>query len=182
MDQDTRWIEYRDGLCKPIEQDLLGYPVQNKERLISAIISNQKLNEPLSFPQLTKIPMDKSLETIGDYVLDFVIMDHFASETNHTAKEIDDFRQIYGRNETLQEYSKKMIKLQNFILWGPDEDRQKKWDQQTTIILAKRFEMLIAIIYLEKGLDAVKEFLKNHNFFQEMDKIRSAGKIFQKIG
>jgi dsRNA-specific ribonuclease len=173
MGQDDRWIAYRDDLCKPIERDILGYPVRNKERLISAIISNAKIHEGVPHLQLSEIHMDKSLETMGDYILDFVIFDHFAVKDCHTAKEIDDYRQIYGRNETLQEYSKKCLKLQDYILWGPDEIRLKKWDQPTTEILADRFEMLIAVIYLENGIDAVKDFLKKHDFFQEIDKIRN---------
>ena len=147
-----------------------GYPVRNKERLISAIISNALLNEPVGFEQLKKIPVDKSLETIGDFILDFVIIDNFATKDQYTAQQIDDFRQWYGNNENLQYFAKNCIHLQNYILWGPDERKQQKWDQPTTVILADRFEMLIAVIYLEKGIDAVKEFLKKHHFFEEIDK------------
>jgi dsRNA-specific ribonuclease len=59
--------------------------------------------------------------------------------------------------------------LQNYILWGPDERKRCIWDQSTTEMLADRFEMLIATIYLEKGIDAVKEFLKKHQFFEEFE-------------
>jgi len=172
MQENTGWLAYRDELCRPIERDLLGYPVRNKERLISAIISNAKLNEGVRFEELQKIRMDPSLETIGDFVLDFGIIDNFAAKDRYTAKEIDNFRQLYGGNEALQIFAKQCIKLQEYILWGPDEERQRRWDQPTTEILANRFEMLIAVIYLENGIDAVKEFLKKHNFFQEIDKIK----------
>ena len=37
-------------------------------------------------------------------------------------------------------------------------------------MLADRFEMLTGIIYLEYGIDAVKDFLKKHKFFEEIDK------------
>jgi hypothetical protein len=29
---------------------------------------------------------------------------------------------------------------------------------------------MVAVLYLEKGIDAVKEFLKKHHFFKELDK------------
>jgi hypothetical protein len=32
--------------------------------------------------------------------------------------------------------------------------------------------MLIAVIYLERGIDAVKEFLKKHTFFEEIKKLK----------
>lgn len=166
-------INFLEKICYPVERYLIGFAVRNKERLISAIISNAFQNELVGFEQLKKIPVDKSLETMGDYVLDFVIFDKFAVKERHTAKEIDDFRQWYGNNENLQYFSKNCIHLQNYILWGPDERNQQKWDQPTTIILADRFEMLIAVIYLENGIDAVKEFLKKHRFFEEIDKLKA---------
>jgi dsRNA-specific ribonuclease len=152
-----------------VERYLIGYPVRKRERLISAIISNALLNEPVGFEQLRTINVDKSLET-GDFILDFVIIDNFATKDQHTAQQIDDLHQWYGNNENLQYFAKKCIRLHNYILCGPDERNQQKWDQPTTVILADRFEMLIAILYLEKGVEAIKEFLKKHHFFEEIDK------------
>jgi ribonuclease-3 len=164
---------YLNTICYPIERYLLGYPVRDKKRLISAIISNALLNEPAGFEKLSTIPPDKSLETIGDFILDFVIIDHFANNDRYTAQKIDDFRQWYGKNENLQYFARNKIHLHRYILWGPDERKQQKWDQPTTVILADRFEMLIAVIYLEKGIDAVKEFLKKHHFFEEIDLLKT---------
>ena len=60
---------YLEKICYPVERYLIGYTVRNKERLISAIISNALINEPAGCEQLTRIPIDKSLETVGDSVL-----------------------------------------------------------------------------------------------------------------
>ena len=171
MQEPITWEQYRDELCKPIEDELLGFPVQNKERLISAIISNQLLNEGVPFPELKDCRKDSSLETMGDYILDFTIFDNFALKGKFTAKEIDDFRQFYGGNEALHLYSKKHLKLQKFVLWGPDEKNKERWDQPTTKKLAGRFEMLIAVIYLEKGLEGVKGFLERKKFFATIERI-----------
>jgi ribonuclease III len=172
MEEAEDSIDYLEKICYPVERDLLGYPVRNKERLISAIISNALINEHVGFEQLKKIPVDKSLETIGDFILDFVIIDNFATKDRYSAQQIDDFRQWYGNNENLHYFAKNCIQLQNYIIWGPDERKQQKWDHPSTVILADRFEMLIAVIYLEKGIDAVKEFLEKHHFFEERDKIK----------
>ncbi len=172
MEKNTEWATYLHEICFPVEKLLLGYPVQNKERLVSAIISNAFLNEKIRFDQLRKIPEDKSLATLGDYVLDFAIMEHFSRKENTTPKEINDFREFYGNNEILQWFSEERIRLQNVILWGSDEKNKHVWNQPATIILADRFEMLIGIIYLEKGIGGVKAFLEKHNFFPEIDKFR----------
>jgi len=172
MAQKADWASYLHEICYPVERYLLGYPVRNKERLISAIISNAFLNEKIEFEQLKKIPEDKSLETIGDYVLDFAILEHFPMKDSTTPKEINDFRELYGKNETLHWFAKNQIHLQNFILWGPDEEKQKKWDQPSTNLLAKRFEMLVGVIYLEKGIGGVKVFLEKQKFFQKINEFR----------
>jgi ribonuclease III len=171
MDDIADWIKYRDEICYPVEKYLFGFAVRNKERLISAIISNAFLNVLVDFEQLRKIPVDKSLETIGDFVLDYAIIENFPKKESTSPREINDFREFYGKNKTLQWFAKNCIHLQNFILWGPDEREKEIWNQPTTEILADRFEMLIAVIYLEKGIDAVKEFLQKHRFFEEIDKM-----------
>jgi dsRNA-specific ribonuclease len=166
------WTDYVTRICYPVERYLLGFAVRDKERLISAIISNAFLNEKTEYEQLRKIPADPSLETIGDFVLDFVIIDNFASAGRYSAKEIDDFRQFYGRNDALQVFAKNVLNLHAFIVWGPDEYKRKIWDQPETWILADRFEMLVAVIYLEKGIEAVKDCLKKHHFFPERETIK----------
>jgi ribonuclease-3 len=171
MDDIADWIKYRDEICYPVERYLFGFAVRNKERLISAIISNAFLNVLVDFEQLRKIPVDKSLETIGDFVLDYAIIENFPKKESTSPREINDFREFYGKNKTLHRYAKNCIHLQNFILWGPDEREKEIWNQPTTEILADRFEMLIAVIYLEKGIDTVKEFLQKHRFFEEIDKM-----------
>ena len=170
MAESDAWKEYRNRLCYPVEKYLLGFSVQDKERLISAIISNAFLNEKTEFDQLRQIPADPGLETIGDFVLDFAIIDNFAAGGRYTAKEIDDLRQVYGGNTALHFFAKHCIRLQCFIIWGPDEWRRKIWEVAETKILADRFEMLVAVIYLEKGIEGVREFLDKHEFFQRIKK------------
>lgn len=170
MEEPPEWIQYRDQVCYPVEKYLLGFPVQDKERLISAIISNAFTNEKVDFEQIRKIKVDESLETIGDNVLDFAIIENFSKTEKTTPKEVNDYREFYGNNEILHKFSKECIHLQNYILWGPDERDKTIWNQPKTEILANRFEMLIAVIYLENGIDAVKEFLKRHCFFEKIEK------------
>ena len=87
------------------------------------------------------------------------------------AQQIDDFCQWYGKKENLRYFAKTGFQLPKYILWGPGERKQQKWDQLATTILADRFGMLVAVLYLEKGIDAVMEFLHKHHFFKEIDKL-----------
>ncbi len=172
MEERAGWTEYQKMICYPVERYLLGFAVRDRARLISAIISNAFLNEKIEFEELRKIPADPSLETIGDFVLDFVIIDHFAREGKYTAQEIDGFRQFYGNNDTLHAFARDVLSLHTFIVWGPDEWKRSIWDVPGTRILADRFEMIIAVIYLERGVEAVHDFLQNRHFFPEIGKGR----------
>ena len=44
---------YPDTIWYPVERYLPGFAVRDKERLISALISNALLNEPVGFERLT---------------------------------------------------------------------------------------------------------------------------------
>ena len=159
MEDDAEWITYRDQICYPVEKYLLGYSVRDKERLISAIIRDAFTNEPVDFEkQLKKIPMEKSLETIGDFVLDYAIVEQFPKKEHSTPKEINDLREFYSNNQTLQRFSKNCILLQNFILWGPDERRRMIWDQPitTTKILEIILKCSLVSFISKKELKASK--------------------------
>jgi len=98
--------------------------------------------------------------------------DHFAPNETFSGKEIDDFRQSYGGNEALHLFSKEHLKLQKLILWGPDQCKNKVWEKPATMLLADRFEMLIAVVYFERGIGGVEKLLERIRFFEKMDEIR----------
>ncbi len=162
---------YLDTICYPVDRYLPGFAFRGEECLISALITDALLNEPVGFERIRTLPVDKSLVTIGDFILDFVIIDNFATKERYTAQQIDDFCQWYGKKENLRYFAKTGFQLPKYILWGPGERKQQKWDQLATTILADRFGMLVAVLYLEKGIDAVMEFLHKHHFFKEIDKL-----------
>jgi ribonuclease-3 len=166
MENSDKWAGSLHEICYKVEKYLLGYPVLDKERLAGAIISNAFFNETPDFGRLKKDPADKSLATIGDNVLDFAILEHFPRKDDTSSQEINAYRERYGNNAALHEFSRNHLHIQNFILWGPDEQKRQVWDQGEN--LADRFEMLIGVIYLEKGIGAVKEFLDKHNFSRRL--------------
>ena len=73
---------------------------------------------------------DKSLETIGDFFLDWVIIDKFATQERYTAQQTDEFCQWYGKNENLRYFAGNGIQVPRYILRGQDERKQQKWDRR----------------------------------------------------
>ena len=175
------WEEYVEEQSSPIEDKFLdGEKFNDRLLLIRALTRNAKLNEALEFHEMKANGSQIGLDTIGDTVLDFVIIDHFSQESRETSKaryspeQLNKFREIYGTNPHLHDFSKNVIGLQQYVIWGNDEEDKKKWAENSTDLLADCFEALLGAIYLDKGIDGVKKFMKNVMFFDYMDKITKA--------
>ena len=89
------------------------------------------------------------LEYLGDAVLEIVCSDYLYKNTNYPEGEMSRLRSLYVCENALYEYSKE-IKLKDYILLGNGMMEANK------TIIADVFEAVIAVIYLEQGLDTVK--------------------------
>ena len=75
-------------------------------------------------------------------------------------------------NEVVQEFSKDYIHLQNYVIWGPDEETRKIWEHKTTKKLADCFEALIGAVYKDHGMPGVEKMLKKIDYYSRVDAIR----------
>ncbi len=90
------------------------------------------------------------LEYLGDAVLEIVCSDYLYNNTDYEEGKMSKLRSLYVCENALYEYSKE-INLKKYILLGNGIDEANK------TIIADVFEALMAVVYLEKGLDAVKK-------------------------
>ena len=106
------------------------------------------------------------LEYLGDAVLEIVCSDYLYKNTNYPEGEMSRLRSLYVCENALYEYSKE-INLKDYIYLGNGMIEANK------TIIADVFEAVIAVIYLEKGLDVVKQlfndlivpYIKHHDDF-----------------
>ena len=106
------------------------------------------------------------LEYLGDAVLEIVCSDYLYKNTNYPEGEMSRLRSLYVCENALYEYSKE-INLKDYIYLGNGMIEANK------TIIADVFEAVIAAIYLEKGLDVVKQlfndlivpYIKHHDDF-----------------
>ena len=106
------------------------------------------------------------LEYLGDAVLEIVCSDYLYKNTNYPEGEMSRLRSLYVCENALYEYSKE-INLKDYIYLGNGMIEANK------TIIADVFEAVIAVIYLEKGLDIVKQlfndlivpYIKHHDDF-----------------
>lgn len=106
------------------------------------------------------------LEYLGDAVLEIVCSEYLFRNTNKQEGEMSKLRSLYVCENALYEYSKS-INLKDYILLGNGMDEANK------TIIADVFEAVIAVVYLESGLSAVKKIfdklivphIKSHDDF-----------------
>jgi dsRNA-specific ribonuclease len=160
----VNWAEHRSELCSKIENDFNIPTFKNRDYPIVALTSNDKITQDAEFHKYMKIDGQKDLATIGDTIIDFLIIEHFLEEKSQkSAHALNTLREKYGKNRTLHLVSKTPdVNLKNYII-GTDNDRC--WETGKTC-LAVYFEALVAIIFIENGIDEVKKFLQKISFFE----------------
>lgn len=91
------------------------------------------------------------LEFLGDAILEFISSDYIYKSQNLKEGEMSKKRSLYVCENALYEYAKE-LDLVNYIKVGNSIVRANK------TVIADVFEAVIGAIYLELGLDKVKEF------------------------
>ena len=93
------------------------------------------------------------LEFLGDSVLQLIMSEYFYKNYNLSEGEMSKIRASYVCENALYEYSKK-INLIPAIRVGHGLDHT-----ENETIMADIFEAVLAVIYLDKGLDVAKDYI-----------------------
>ncbi len=93
------------------------------------------------------------LEFLGDSVLQLIMSEYFYKNYNLSEGEMSKIRASYVCENALYEYSKK-INLIPAIRVGHGLDHT-----ENETIIADIFEAVLAVIYLDKGLDVAKDYI-----------------------
>jgi dsRNA-specific ribonuclease len=163
------WEEQRDALCKRIENDFSLPCFSNRDLPIIALTSNDKISTDVNFQKKMKLDGQKDLATIGDTVIDFLIMEHFLDKKDQKfAKKQNSLREKHGKNRTLHLIAKSPeVHLGEYLI----RTKNERCAETGKTCLAVFFEALVAIIYIEHNLKGAKEFLKTIAFFENVEKI-----------
>ena len=119
-----------------------GVIIKNKELLLEALTHSSYSNEHESVCY-------ERLEYLGDATLEIICSDYLYRNTNETEGEMSRLRRLYVCENALYEYSKE-LDFAKYIRIGNGMGEANK------TIIADVFEALIAVVYLESGLDSVK--------------------------
>ena len=99
-----------------------------------------------------------ALATLGDAVIDVVVIQHLVAAGEHDKGTITN-NKTNCVNMTVLRRLAEQISVQDYVYWGKGEDIQAVWTSGR--VLAECMEALIGAIYLDGGIGAAAEVLEN---------------------
>jgi len=134
----------------------LGLPFADFSLLQRAFVHRSYLNEA---DENFDIPDNERLEFLGDSVLGFVASELlFLRYPKRLEGELTNLRAALVRRETLARFAEELA-LGDFLLLGHGEEESGGRTRPAT--LCATFEAVVGAIYLDSGLEQVREFLED---------------------
>lgn len=131
----------------------MGLTFNDKSLLARALTHSSFLNEYPEFP----ITDNERLEFLGDAVLDFVIGEFVYNRFPEKPEgDLTNLRAALVRRETLADLARR-IQLGEFLRLGRGEEETGGRQRPATLCAA--FEAFVGALYLDQGLDRVRQFV-----------------------
>ena len=131
-----------------MKQKLVDYGINiNDDTLLLCALTHSSYSNEHNAPNYER------LEFLGDAVLQLIMSEYFFLNTTYNEGDMSKIRASYVCEEALFHYAKD-IELEKFIRVGHGQEKNIN-----STIVADVFESLLAVIYLENGLDVVKNFV-----------------------
>ncbi len=152
-------------------QEIIGYQFTNQDYLKIALTHSSYANENKS----KHIPFNERLEFLGDSVLSLVVSRYlFENFPKLPEGKLTKIRAAVVCERALWECAVN-IELGKYMIFGKGEERMGGRTRMS--ILADAFEALIAAIYLDSGLETVREWVLGQLYETILD--ASRGKMFK---
>ncbi len=139
-------------------EEIIGYIFQDRDRLMRALTRRAWAQEE-DAPD-SGWHMD-ALATLGDAVIDTVVLESLYVAGFSGKGDISVAKMNMVNMSSLRELAES-IGLVDYVLWGKGERHQHVWTSGR--VLAECMEALCGALYLDGGVDAVRNVLKNLSF------------------
>lgn len=129
-------------------------PFINKRLIEQAFVHRSYLNE---IEDDSELGDNERLEFLGDSVLGFVVAEMiYLDFPQYTEGQLTEVRSALVRQETLSRLAQQ-FRMGEFLLLGRGEESSNGRTRPVT--LCATFEAVLGALYLDQGIDAVKQFL-----------------------
>ena len=126
--------------------------IKNKKLLEEALTHRSYLNETTE-----KIPSNERMEFLGDSILSFVVSDYlFSKYPDFNEGKLTNLRSLLVNTKMLAILAKECDLGSRLRLSKGEEESGGRYNQS---LLADTFEAYLGALFLDQGLDAVKEFI-----------------------
>ncbi|MFH1598142.1 MAG: ribonuclease III [Patescibacteria group bacterium] len=137
----------------------------NQDLLKKAFVHRSYLNEHPTF----KIGHNERLEFLGDAVLELVVTERLFKDYPRSGEgELTNWRASLVNSQIIGEVAND-LGMENYLFLSRGESKDKN-SKARQMILANAFEALIGAIYLDKGIEACRQFI-NQNLLIKFDEI-----------
>lgn len=138
---------------KELLKDNYGIEFDNDELLTKAFTHSSYSNEN----RKQKLQNNERLEFLGDAVLELIVSNYlFRKYPNMTEGKLTKLRSAIVREDSLAHFAKE-CQFDKYILLGRGEENSNA--RQRASLLCDLFEAFLGALYLDKGLEAVTNFL-----------------------
>jgi len=129
---------------------------QNRQLLKEALIHRSYLNEAKE----KGLRSNERLEFLGDAVLSFIISEWlFKQFPEYPEGNLTNIRSNLVKTETLAKIAKR-LDLGKFLFLSKGE--KEEGGENNPVLLANVFEAILGAIFLDRGVEVVKNFIKKH--------------------
>jgi ribonuclease III len=149
----SNFIPYSDENLQALESKL-GVSLKDRSLLKKAISTRAACNE---FPDVVTVDNER-LEFLGDSVLKFLLSENLFLSRSDPEGKMTIMRTEMENNETLGAIATG-LGLKPYLCLGSGERRSK--GKTECMLLADALEAIIGAIYLDRGLDATRRFVKD---------------------
>jgi ribonuclease-3 len=152
---------------KPLEKKL-GVRFRNRDLLTQAFLHRSFLNENPDFP----LGHNERLEFLGDAVLELIVTEYlFEAYPKNSEGDLTGWRAALVNAKMLAQVAQN-IGLNDFLLLSKGETKEMGKARQ--YILANTFEAFIGALYLDRGYEVCRKFIKKY-LIKELTIIVKAG-------
>ncbi|KKU13128.1 MAG: Ribonuclease 3 [Parcubacteria group bacterium GW2011_GWC2_45_7] len=135
-------------------EQILNVTFKNQDLLKQALVHRSYLNENPAF----HLPNNERLEFLGDAVLELVVTEYIYANYPNPEGELTNWRAALVNAKMLSEVASD-LELEDFLFLSRGESKDSG-SKARQIILANAFEAVVGAIYLDRGIESCREFIK----------------------
>lgn len=133
-------------------EENLGVKFKDEDLLRTATTHRSYLNENKDVKE-----HNERLEFLGDAVMELIVTEHLFRNFPNPEGDLTNWRSALVKTETISEVAKE-LGVEDYLLMSRGE--AQSFGRSRMLILANSFEAILGAMYLDQGLEVVREFVE----------------------